>query len=774
MRSTADKFIDFLVLRSRVNAWCTIALVAAFSLFAFRIEFENSVESLLSESDPEIIFYQQFKREFGEDQVLVIAIPMGDIFTKTNITTLDKISKAIGILPDIRKVRSLTTAQDIVGVKGSFEVIHFMDKFQRDPNNLNALKKEALANPIYKTDLFSDNGKIASILIEAHKGTNRDRYKNIVNSVNSIMAQMQVKEYYFAGNPIVELQMTNDMWHDLKTFVPLTYLLLFGLLYLFFRNVQIPLLALFVVTLSSGFLLGLMGALGITMNGITVGLPSLLMCIAVLSSMHLLTAYRLALGQRQMHSLAIRDALTRILKPCFLTTLTTAAGFACVSMTEVVPLRQFGLVGASSTIAAYLICLFVMPHLLSLIPAKIMQITERESKWLRLVFAALSPIYRHRLILVFGAVTLLSFALYEIPKLKVETLFLNFMNEDSNIKKATNYIQNNLGGVASLEIVITSPFEEGILEPQVLAKIQNFQIFLNQIPEVDKTVSVVEFVKKMNQAVNNGDPAAYVIPSTFDQIAQYIFTYSLSGRNNDLDDFVDYNYKTARIRGRLSQSSSVALQATLKKIQDYIDTHFDSTLHVKVTSYSVIQASMMDKLIIGQLSGLGLALLIMFAAFFLVSRSVVVATLSLVPHILPLLGSACLMGIMGISVNVGTAVIASITFGLVVDDSIHFLSNARQAALQGKSPQNIVDTAFAEVGPTILYSSLILTFGFSLLMLGNSYFTFSFGLLCAFSTIAAMTCNTLFLPYFVCHLKSFQDFGRSVTRLNVVAKDQLN
>ncbi len=766
MRFTLDRLIQFLCTHSRTNALLAIAAIAAFSLFAYRIEFENSVESLLSASDPEIVDYQRFKHQFGEDQILAIAVPMGDVFTADKIALLARMSRAIEALPDVRKVRSLATAQDIVGAEGSFEVIHFMDKVKRHPDRLASLKAETLANRIYLKDLVSADGKIASLLIEANKGTGKDKYKHIVDAVHAIMADLHVKEYYFAGNPIVELQMTRDMWHDLETFIPLTYVLLFGLLYFFFRNIHIPLMALFVVTLNSGFLLGLMGALGITMNGVTVGLPSLLMCIAVLSSMHMLTAYRLALARHPDHGTAIRAALAHILKPCFITTLTTAAGFATVSITEVVPLQQFGLVGAAATVAAYVICMLVMPFLLGLIPTERLLVSERENTWWRVLFGALVPLYRSRYVLLLCAGAILALSVYEIPKLRMETVFLNFMNDDSTIRKATNYIQQNLGGVGSLEIVITSPAADGVLQPDALRRIEDFQAFMGRVPGVDKTLSIVEFIKKINQAANNGDPAFYVIPPSFDQVAEYIFTYSMAGRNNDLDDFVDYEYKTTRIRARVSQSTSVALQKTLGQIQAYADTHFKAAgLQVKITSYSVIQASMMDKLIRGQLFGLGGAVLMIFTAFLIVSRSLFVAAFSLVPHVLPLLAAACLMGMMGMSVNVGTAVIAGITFGLVVDDTIHFLYTARHAATQAGAAQQVVDTVFVELGPTIVYSSLILTTGFALLMLGNSFFTFSFGLLCAFSTLAAMACNTLFMPYFVTHLRPFRTFGRTASSL---------
>jgi predicted RND superfamily exporter protein len=358
--------------------------------------------------------------------------------------------------------------------------------------------------------------------------------------------------------------------------------------------------------------------------------------------------------------------------------------------------------------------------------------------------------------LVLVTVGIAAFSFQQLPKINIETVFLNFMNETSNIKRSTNYIQAHLGGVSPLEISIESAKEEGILNPSVLKQLDAFQQFLNAMSGVDKTVSIVEFVKEMHQAVNNEDPASYIIPDSADLIAQYIFTYSLSGRDNDLDDFVDYNYQIARIRGRITQGTSAQLQQTLQQVQTYIDNHFGDDLNVVVTSYSVIQTSMISKLISGQIEGLAIAFIVMFSVFLLVSRSVMVALLCMIPNLLPIIASAGLMAYMGFSLNAGTAMIACITFGLVVDDTLHFLYHHKQAAKSGLSRQSVIDTVLSKVGPPVIYSSLILAAGFALLMLGDSFFTYSFGLLCAFSILCAMACNLTVMPYFVYHFGCFK------------------
>jgi len=560
-----------------------------------------------------------------------------------------------------------------------------------------------------------------------------------------------------AGNPLVELQVTDDMWRDFRLFVPITYLCLGLLLLVCFRSFGAVWVPLLVVSACVGFLVGLAGLMNITLNSVTEGLPSLILCIAVLDVVHIMNVYRLHLSSGLHLEDALKTAIQANLRPCFLTSITTAVGFASLYVSEVVPVKQFGVLAACATLAAYPICFMTLPYFLSLLPSQSLVSSSKERKYLSVFFNQLQHIYKRKWLMIVLIVLTAIVSIVGIRQIYSETMFINFLDQRTWIRQSADYIENNLAGVTPLEISIQAPEDDGIKEPRVLKQIEKLQNYMLGLPQVDKTVSMVQFIKEMHQAMNNEDPDYYEIPDSRNLIAQYILTYSFSGRDNDMDDFVDYTYRTARVRARVSERRSVEIKKLVKQIESFAAKNFDPSLKVKVTSYTIIQMDMMGKLIRGQLKGLAIGFVFMTLMFSLTNRSLFVGLLSLIPNIIPLLAAAGLMGYCAISLNAGSAMTACIAFGIVVDDTIYFLHHARESLKQERDLPLALKRIFETVGPALLYSSLLLTVGFSILMFGTSYFTAMFGMLCAFTIACACLCDLLIMPFLVQHVRRFRE-----------------
>ncbi|MCM8794186.1 MAG: MMPL family transporter [Candidatus Omnitrophica bacterium] len=752
MRAT-DRFVEasasFLTRHRTVIAWSVILPVSLFSFFALSIRFENSVESFISPHDPDRAYYNAFKREFGDDQPIVLAIPLGDVFTRENLEKLDSVSKGLADIPLVRKVRSVTKTQDIVGTEGGFEVLPFIDKIPEDPAKLRALKISALANPLYKIDLISPDGSIASIMIEPETSPREDRYKEIVRGIRKVMERsaLRGKEFYLAGDPLVELQMTEDMWKDLKTFIPATYGCLFLLLLFLFRSVKATLLLLAVISLCMGWLMGFMGASGIPMNAVTVGLPSLMLCISVLDCIHIFAAYCRFRSEELTAEQSIESALRENIEPCWLTTLTTVVGFICLCVSELIPIRQFGFLGACSILAAYPISLATLPYFMGLIRRKL-PLSEKSPG--RNFLLERLPAFSMKVpagLMIAALAAAIGISAWGAGRIRVETNHLKFLRERSPVRIASDYIESRLGGVSPLEIIVETPADDMIKEPRVLKEIDRFQQFMESLPEVDKTVSPVQFIKEMHQAMNEERPDFYFIPDSRNLIAQYLLTYSFSGRDNDLDDFVDYTYRKARIRGRMKQQSSAQLRSTLAAIDSFARSNFSPDLKVRITSHSLLQANMVDILVKGQVGGLGTELLLMMLIFSLVHGSWLVGLFSLLPNILPLIFSAGFMGFAGISLNAGTAMTMGIAFGLVVDDTVHFFHHAARRMREKGDIAGITRRIFESVGLPVLFTSLLLTAGFGILVFGQSYLTLLFGMICSFTILSALLCELVISPF---------------------------
>ncbi len=761
------------LVRHRKKCLIPVVLFAVgFSSLMFRISFESSVESFYPQSDPALVTYRAFKAEFGDDQLIGVAIPVGDVFTKETLEHIDELSLSIEKLPLVRKVHSITETQDITGSAEGFEVGSFIEKIPEAPEKLAALRASALANPLYQVDLVSLDGKIACLLIEAKKDTDPDRYKTIITQVRTLLQDSPLgrRPHYFAGSPLVELEMTEGMWQDLFTFMPLTTVLLILIFVAYYRSLRVSFLLTFAISLCLGVTAGLIGVLG-RMNAVTVGLPSLMLSVATLDCVHIFNLYRIQWGEVRDRDEALRRALRMSLVPCLLTSLTTAAGFFSICTSALVPIRQFGFLAACSALAAYPISFLTMPCLLSWLAPASIRAPGGDQPWLghgldRIRGAMPQGPVAAGLLLVL----LVGLSAAGMSRIEVETNHLKFLKDGSEVKKGNAFTEKHLAGLGPLEVLVKAPKEGGIKDPKVLRQMERFQADIVALPTVDKSVSLVQFVKEMHQAFNAEDPAYYALPDTRNLVAQYILMYSFSGRDNDLDDFVDYHYQTGRIRVRLSSRSSKEVAADLEQIRALAATHFSPELKVDITSHTVIQSNMVATLVRGQVYGLALSFLIIFLTISAIHRSWIIGLFSLIPNLIPLLTAAGLMGWMGISLNAGTAMTACIALGLVVDDTIHFLHHIRRELVTNR-PTLAVQRVLRMVSPAVTVTSLVLAVGFGVMLFGHSLIIMQFGFLCVVMIGGAWICDLLLLPILIERFERFQNALRLPVNTTVEAPE---
>jgi hypothetical protein len=756
--SIVQGIIGKLISWRRFSFFVLLISLLGLSTGALRIQFENSVESFLSDASSTRQVYRDFQAEFGDDQLIVLVLELDDVFTPRNLKLVDSLVQSIEKLERVRKVRAITNTQDIVGSDAGFEVKEFISPIPTSEVEAASLKAKAIHNPLYQIDLVALDGRIPSIVIEAEVSEDENRYRELLDGVRDVLSanDLQRAEYYLAGDPIVELKMTQDMWSDLELFIPLTYLCLAIILWVIYRDLQGVLTPLIVVSLGMGALQGTVGYLGITMNAVTVGLPSLMLCVGILDCVHLLTAYRNARQNDLDHELALKEALSDTLVPCFQTSLTTAIGFSSVAVSELIPIREFGLLAAYCTAIIYPICFLTMPFLLGVIPISSKGLSRTDSRLPQRIIDAALRLHRSYRAVLGVLIGITCAALYFATHIEVETNHLRFIYPNEDVRIATNYIEDNLGGVAPFEIVIDTKEQGGVYEPELLGQIDSLQVALGQHPLIDKTVSPVQFIKEMHQAMNAEDKALYVLPDSRELIAQYILTYSFSGRENDLDDYVDYEFQLARIRGRMKQAGSREVAEVIDFIKRLAKEHLKRDVDIRVTGHSVLQTEMLDILVKGQIWGLLLGLFLMLSIIALIHRSTVVGLFVLVPNILPIVLSAGIMGFFGISLNAGTAMTACIAFGLIVDDTIFFLFHARRAAAKSLDANTIVEQTLRSVGRPVMFTSSLLAIGFSILIFGHSIATVNFGLICGVCISLALLMDLVVLPIMIISIPAFR------------------
>ncbi|WGV22998.1 MMPL family transporter [Pseudomonas putida] len=743
-----EAIIRFLINWRRFNALWVVLVVLAVAPGVMNLRFDASIDTFLPEDNLERQQYEQFRQRFGDDRLLVIALPVQSLFTGEQMASLQALTTRLEQLPDVAKATSIASVDIMLGEQQALDILP-AEKALANPAAYDRQRvvDKLLGSPLYLRDLISPDGQVTAILLEANLAATEGKFERILSGVHAIMNDSGHAKYYVAGEPVVEQQVTSDMWKDLQTFIPLTALILFVLLLVFLRNLGDVMVMLAVVTLCTLLLLGGMARAGLPMNAVTVGLPSIMMCVAVLDCLHLLGAYRQGLDQGMPVLDAVRFSLRQNLMPCFLTALTTAFGFLDLALSEVAPIRQFGVIASLAAIFAYLLSCLVMPFLLECAASRRVRRSEpkNHARWVQ----RFEPLYRSPRLLPYVSIALVVLAVLPIGRLHVEASFLNFIDKTAPIHVSTDYIERELGGVSNLEISLATEHAGGVLEPEALREIVALQGFISQIPGVDKSLSVVDFLKDIHREVEGGDSRQQALPPSRESAEQYVFTYSLAGPDHDLKRFIDYDNQFTRVRIRLQQMPHAQLQQVLDQVQGYLDSHPGVFEH-HLTSYSVMQSVMVKLLLDGMAWSLLSAVLSMLVAFFILTRSWAAAVVAVIVNILPLVAVFGVMGALGLSINVGTSMIGCIMFGLVVDATLHCFYHARQAPAQLTARQ-VVRLVFDDVGEALWVGGLVLCAGFLVLGVGESYFTRLFGLFCALAVLVSLLCNALGIPYVIHH-----------------------
>lgn len=747
----------------------TLFITASALFFIPRIRLDNSVEVFCDKKSPNYTRFQEWKSQFGNDQFIIIAFSDKDIFTQGNLSLIYRLTERLENLKYVEEVTSLATVNDIIGSESDFIVEPLMSEVPASREEARALKKQALANPIYLKDIISNDGRTASILVELeNRPASEYVYKTeVMEKTMEILKEEfpEGKNYYISGPRTIEHFYTDYMKKDLATFLPLIILVIIIILALAFRTVGGVLLPLSSILIALSWTMGILYAFGFNINNITTIIPPIVLAIALADSVHFvgegIQKRRLGIREKTATSRSgrIRETMEHLMVPCFLTSVTTSVGFFSLTVSKTPPVRELGLVIGIGVLLAFFITFTFLPAMASLKllrfdlpPLKISPQTKqpgliRTARGYRDVFdEAMKKVgnfnERRRIFILAGAAFLIAFSVWGMTRIRVETSMLEQFRKRSFIYRSTDFIEKNLSGVYFLNVSLEAGERDYFKDPAVLEKIEVLQGFLDGMPRIDKTNSAVDYIKEINKSFHNEDASFYAVPPTRRLVSQYLLLYGA----RDLHVYIDSEWKWATVRARLNEHSTRGIKDMVHEIEAYLGRNFPARLKCEVLGWPVLEAESNDNTTNGQIQSLSLAMLIIFGMMFLVFRSVPVGLVSIIPNILPILINFGIMGILGIRLDAATSIISAIAIGIIVDDTIHFLYQFGKEIKEGKSYQEAMHGALLKKGRPIVFTSMILFFGFGIVAFSNFVPTMQFGLLTAGMMVTALLADLIILP----------------------------
>ena len=764
------------IIKSRLPLMLALAAVTVFMAYQIpKLALSYDYVAAVPPSDPSMEYYRNFRQQFGEDaNLLVVGVHDSALYEVQTFRRFKYLSDAISELDGVKYVVSLPSLQQLVKntETKTFETIPVFPQIPTRQAELDSLLQVVNDLKFYSGQLINpDNGATFLLIAIESETLNSDKRLQLVPDIQMLSKQFSEAtgvELHYAGIPFVRTVMNKKIQAELQVFLILSVIVTALILLLFFRSWDAVVFPLMVIGIMVVWSLGTLVLLGYEITLLSGLLPPIIVIIGIPNSVYLINKYHQEYKRYQDKTKALRGVIEKMGTATLITNVTTAIGFLVLMFTNVPILEEFGLVVGINILATFVVSIILIPSVFSYLPAP----GDRQLRHLR--FKAVDRVltgldllvHRHRYRVLSAAALVTVLFLVGFTQLKSVSYLVDDVPGDSPLKQDLAFFEENFAGIMPLEIVIDTHKKRSITRLSTLQKVEAFEQFLEAQPAISQPVSVVGFVKAARQAFYNNDPTFYALPTRRDQgfILRYLKN---SGMTNALSDSASADASADRSPAQLlrsfADSTGQQLRISLKvadvgsqQIQTLIDETIvpkadslfgDSDTEVTVTGTSLLFAKGNAFLIRNLLTSLFIAFCLIAAIMALLFGSVRMILISLIPNLIPLIVTAGIMGLVGIPLKPSTAIIFSIVFGISVDDSIHFLAKYRQEL---KSNRFFVPLAISkslrETGTSMMYTSVILFFGF-IIFAGSSFGgTQNLGILTSLTLFVAMLTNLTILP----------------------------
>jgi predicted RND superfamily exporter protein len=745
----------------------TLAGTIWFASYIPEIQFDSSSDGSVPDGDPEQAFFEETIETFGNDQVSIVVVDVpGEegVFNRGTLEKIDRLTHAIEEVEGVEEVISLTNARYL---KGSGEMLDTPLVVPEIPDNqadMKDLRDFVLGNDLFLKTLVSSDGQASAINIFVKDYPDSQLIAlDIDGKIQVILEEEQQPEsLHYAGLTYTRRVINSTMHRDLKIFVPLTLVLITLVLILTFRSFRGVILPLLTVTISTTCTLGLLGLLNKPMSLVMTILPPLLIAIGSSYSIHVVSHFnenvRNNIGSRESARLALQD----LGFPMAMTAFTTIIGFGSLVVNPIPNISKMGIFAMAGIAFTFLIALTVLPSILSLLRTpRVHQLKKDSSDLMSSLLGWLAGFnQRRRAWIVVFALLVTAVSVWGLLIVRVDTNFLSYFDEESDIRQTTDIISDKLAGASTFFLVVDGKEPDSMKRPDLLRSVDRILQFMEALPGVDKTVSIVGQLKQLHMALNYDDPDSLVVPGDQGVIEEELLLFSISNDPAAIERYVNGDFSQITVFARTSLVGSSEILSTLKKVEDYAAQELPSGYTAKPTGTLVVLTHATEAVSRGQRDSLVLALVIIFIVMTALFRSLRIGFLSMIPNALPILIIFGMMGWSGTTLNLGTSIIACTAIGISVDDTIHFMTDFKRRIRKGRKRRLAMEETVKTVGRPLIYTSVTLFFGFLILSLSNFQMISSVGFLTGTTMLTALTADLILLPVILISTRSLDKESR--------------
>lgn len=747
------RYAEWLVRRRWLIAIASIAAVVALTMGAQRLSFNVEYSVWFSKQNPELLAFERVQRIYTRnDSILIVLAPKdGKAFSRRSLDAVEALTKASWKIPFSRRVDSVANFQH-TRAKGDDLVVADLVKGAKTkgPADLAAIRKIALAEPALARRLISAKGHVTAVNIvfafPGKEGDERPRAARAVRDLRDRIAKSYPDiDFRLSGLVMMDLAFFEASERDLKILTPAMFIVVTVVLALLLRSLTGTLVTLLLVLLSSAAAMGVAGWMRLEVTPPLATAPTIILTLAVADSVHMLvTMLNEMRGGRTKHA-AIVESLRVNAQPVFLTSLTTAIGFLSMNFSDAPPFRDMGNVAAAGVAIAFVLSVTLLPALLAILPVRARARPDGRFG----VFERLAEfvIGRRRALLI-GSGALIVFLVVFIPRIELNDDFVKYFDESLSFRADTDFMTRNLSGIYTLEYSLRAAEQGAVAEPEYLKGLERFAKWLNDKTIVTHVSTLSDTMRRINKSMHGDEQAWYKLPESRTLAAQYLFLYELSlPFGLDLNDQIDVGKSATRLIVTIKDIKAREFREAALRIDAWTKANLPASMAAQATGPSLMFARISDRNIRSMLTGTAIALVLISLLLVFAFRSVKIGLISLIPNLVP---AAMAFGFWALTVrqvDVSVSVIAAISLGIVVDDTIHFLSKyLRGRSERGLNAEDSVRHAFRTVGMALSVTTLVLVAGFAVLAFSLFGVNAKMGLLTAMAIAFALLIDFFFLP----------------------------
>ncbi len=752
-RARVESYIRGVVRWRWLVLTASVVLGLALGAGARDLGLSSDYRVFFGEGNPDLLEFEAMEDTYTKNDAVffVIRPDSGRVFTPRTLDAIRDLTRDAWQIPNSTRVDSVTNFQHTEARGDELIVEDLYAPWAGSAEDAERAERIALAEPLLAGRLVSTDAHSTGINVRiVLDPADNSALPATVAHARALQADF-AKRYPDHRIGLTGLTMLNASFaeaplEDMPVVMPLMFTMLIVVMGLFLRSGAATGATFVIVLLATSATVGVAGYLGILLDPVSASVPTIVLTLAVADSIHILLTFGGALRAGRDREEAVVEAFRVNAQPVFLTSVTTAVGFLSLNSSDSPPFHLLGNLTALGVMFAWAFSMTTLPALMAMLPARptgTSGVSTRLSKRIaRLVVARPGGTAAVMSLIVVATVAATS-------GLVINDQFVDYFDERLAFRRDTDFTTDHLTGIYQVSYSIPSGDTQGVSDPDYLAAVDRFATWMRGRDGVVHVNSFTDTMKRLNRNMHGDAPQAHRLPGSRSLGAQYLLLYEMSlPYGLDVNDQIDVDKRSLRVDVTFGDVDTATIVREHRAALEFIARNGTEPMAETVgASVALMFSNIARRNIDGMILGTGLGFAIISLILGLALRDVRLGLISLVPNVLPAAMAFGVWALVYREVGFAVSVIAGLSIGIIVDDTVHFLSKFERARRElGCDASRAVEHAFEQVGPAIIGTTVIVAGGFAMLSLSSFRVTSYMGVLTSLSIVCALITDLLLLP----------------------------